>query len=82
MTEPWVEGFYGALLKLVQKSHPEAIKVTGWDDNSYETGGCPSCSYTDYEVDIYYTTDNPKLKTHLTYTYNGKFTSLLEELTS
>ena len=82
MTESWVEGFYEALLKLVQRSHPEATKVTGWDDNSYETGGCPSCAYTEYEVDIYYRTDNPKLKHDLTYTYSGRFTTLLEELTS
>jgi len=81
MNETWVNGFTDALLRHVQKIHPEAISVTGWDDSAYEQDGCSCYSGIQYEVDIYYMTDI-KQKYPVTYTYNGRFTSLIEELTS
>lgn len=80
MSEPWVEGFKTALLRFVQQYRPEAVEVVGWDDSAEDPGGCPSCySGLEYEVDIYFRTAKGKSGT---YNYNGKFTYLLDELTS
>lgn len=79
MSETFKERFHAALLQYVQQFRPEAAEVVGWEDSAYETGGCPSCSYTDYEVTIYFRDAQGKAGN---YCYTGKFTHLLEELTS
>jgi len=74
------EKFY-ELLKvwLTQKGVENVKEVTSFDDSYYEPtrGGCPSCSYGEYNVEIWYSTS--KRKGNI-YTYNGHFSEVLEEL--
>lgn len=80
MSEEWVAGFKAALLRYVQEhGHPEATEVTDWDDSANEGAGCSCYSGMTYEVDISF--KSPGLKYNRTYSYDGKFTDLLYELT-
>lgn len=81
MSDGWLEEFLNALLKYVQEhGHPAATKVTGWDDSAEEWGGCETCyNGLTYEVEI--TFEEPGYNYGRIYTYNGKFTDLLYELT-
>jgi hypothetical protein len=81
----WIDDFKADLLLLVQKTKPEAVEVTDWDE-SIETGGyCESCSYEEISVDVYYQCNAegcrrcPTLGGHI-YSYNGNFAELMKGL--
>lgn len=82
MSEEWVAGFKAALLRYVQENgHPGAIEITDWDDSASDPGGCSTCHCgLEYEVDISF--KEKGFKYIRLYTYNGKFTDLLYQLTS
>ena len=80
MSDDWVVGFKAALLRYVQNhGHSEATEVTDWDDSAEYNDGCYCYSGMEYEVNISYMKPGYKYSTY--YTFKGKFTDLLYELT-
>jgi hypothetical protein len=53
------------------------VVVTGLEEESYETGGCESCAYTDYNMCVSFTTDGERGGY---YTFNGRFEYLVNRL--
>lgn len=73
------EQFKEAVRQFVERETDERVaEITGWDEDSYESGGCETCAWTTYEVQISYLTEGGR---HRTYNYDGRFTALLYELT-
>jgi hypothetical protein len=69
---------HGAMLRYLHSvGISEAVKVTGYGEDTYVTGGCSTCATTEYEVDIYYTTTNGMRRIH---TFNGRFGDLIRVL--
>lgn len=67
-----------AMLKFIQThGREDAVEVTEYDENTYESGGCETCAWTEWEVDIYYKNDKGEGKT---YTFDGRFSYLIREL--
>lgn len=71
------ENLLEAMLKLVQQRHPEAEIVTDYDENLYQDGGCESCAYSTWEVDIFYRRVDG---TSGIFTYDGRFSRLIKTL--
>lgn len=67
------------LLEYLQKRTriSDAVEVTDYDEIYYSSGGCETCAYNEYAVEIRYTDSHGNRNT---YTYDGKFTYLLESL--
>lgn len=73
------EKFKGVLLLWLQKKAGirDAEEIFAWEDYTSTWGGCATCSYSEYEVEIIYLNTAGGQRT---YTYNGHFSDLLEEL--
>lgn len=75
----WKDNMFEAMARLVEeRTDYKGVKVTGYEEENYRVGGCETCSYTEYEVTIYFSDDE---STFNCYTYNGKFADLMEALT-
>lgn len=75
----WLIGFYSALAVFVNKQTGHLVtEVFDFEEESFDVGGCETCSSTEYEVTVYYKTPDTAYKY---YTYTGKFADLLNELT-
>lgn len=71
--------FYGALRKwLSAEVGAEVTEVTDMESGSYDSGGCESCSYTVYRVDITYMTPDDLYRK--VYEYDGTFQDMLTTL--
>lgn len=76
----WKTGFNKALAAFITGRTGRVVaEVTSFEDNTYEAGYCETCSYTQYEVTIYYK-DGAGRPTY--YEYDGRFSELLNELVS
>jgi len=44
------------LTNYLKKLHPELdiVRVVSWQEDTFETGGCPTCSWTEVELDLIY----------------------------
>lgn len=68
----------GAMLKYLHSlGLTEAVEVTGYDEDTYVSGGCDTCATTEYEVGICYTTTDGLRRIH---TFNGWFGALIKAL--
>lgn len=80
------ETFKALLLEFIKRRGVDATEVTGYDESarSYQYG-CETCGDydTDFEVEIFYVPTDPALRSRWgsnCYTYDGKFSDLLDEL--
>ena len=73
--------FYKALCSwLSGVTEREVLEVTGMESGSHISGGCETCAYTVYDVELTYRTPDDPYSWGRTYTYEGKFSDLLDQL--
>lgn len=73
------DAFYAVLLAFIRaRGEAQAVRVTGFREETYEHGGCETCSWTEIVVEISYvdTEDDPCV-----YKHSGTFVDLVRELT-
>jgi hypothetical protein len=64
-----------------QTGNENIAEITYWDDDRYDTGGCPTCAYTEYTVDITYKEKGfDRYSPSKGYTYTGRFNDMLESI--
>lgn len=73
----WKDGFHKALLEYVGAE--EGSTFVGLETDSYDSGGCETCAYTEYTVEISWRTPKGNYMTHQ---YSGRLDSLIEALTN
>jgi hypothetical protein len=77
----WQDGFNAALAAFVaNRTGDKVTGITSFQDSTYEAGYCDTCSYTQYEVTIYYTYQDGDYSGSGSYDYLGRFSELLNEL--
>lgn len=56
MSEGWEDRFHAILAEILRvKYHVEDVaEVTGFDEDSYYSGGCETCAYTVHELTVYW----------------------------
>jgi len=56
MAETWKDRFHEFLAEFLREEHEieDVVRVTSYYEESYNTGGCETCSYDVHEVHIYY----------------------------
>lgn len=78
MSTPLSEMFLDSLLRFVQKNGADtAVKIVDFDEETEQSGYCPSCYYSETIVEI--TWEDAQGKRGVT-KYSGSFVRLLNEL--
>lgn len=85
MSENWVDGFKGALLRYVQVVRPEAVEVLSWEEDITRDiwNGCDTCGFgadEPYVLMIRYRTADDYSSVYSSTTPFGElFSALLEQ---
>lgn len=81
----WNDTFNEALAKLIERHEGydgktvKVAEILSYQEDTYDSGFCETCSYTETVIDVYYKDDAGDTQK---YRYFGKFAYLIQDLTS
>lgn len=78
MAEAWKEKFYEALAEMLRSEYAvDAVRVTAFEDYTYQSGYCETCYYETTRCNIYYVDSEDETQM---YDYYGSFAELVGSL--